>query len=224
MVVAVDAFVQKIVEQGAPTARAACQVQRCQVGGRKADLGQTRHFRALADGQRCQRCGVALDRVGLQIEGLELLQPGFLVRREDAVGLAGAGEHLVGCEHHLVLARVVSHAQLGQRAAHASVAQGRGRLVVGIGIDRLHMQRCGQARQLLARPALAHDQADAFNAVRATEHAQLRVEVHQRVTDELHAAVRAGQRLEDVGVENEGHPHASCAAQRVMECGMVMGA
>ena len=46
-----------------------------------------------------------LDRIGLEVERVELLQPGGAVGREHAVGRAASGQDLAALEHDVVLAR-----------------------------------------------------------------------------------------------------------------------
>ena len=66
-----------------------------------------------------KRAGVPGHRPGLQVEGLELLQPGGLVGREHAVRRARGGQHLLPLEDHVVLAGVQQHAEVRQPAAQA---------------------------------------------------------------------------------------------------------
>ena len=88
---------------------------------------------------------VALDRVRLQVERLELLQPGRPVGREHAVGLAAAGEDLVALEDDVVLRGVQGHAQVGERAARLGVARQGVGIVVVVGEDGLDCSSAARA-------------------------------------------------------------------------------
>ena len=128
-------------------------------------------------------------------------------------------------EDRVVLVQVQHDAGMGQRAEHALVALARAGLVVVVGVDRLHAELARQLRDLGAGRAVAHDQADALDAVGASEPAQLFVEVEQRLVDELDPAVglqaALQQRLQDVGVEDEGAPDLFAVLQRMVERGLV---
>ena len=116
------------------------------------------------------------------------------------------------------------HAALGQQSAHAGVAGQRRGFVVVAGVDGLHAQGGGQRRDLLVRPAVAHQQGGAFDAVRSRQRAQFGVHADQAVADEFHAPVLPRKRIKDVAVEDEGAPHLARRAQRVVQGGMVVGA
>ena len=157
-------------------------------------------------GSGARRAGVALDRVGLQVEGVELLQPGVPVGREHAVRRAAAGQHLAALEDHVVLRGVQGDAAVGERAADAGVARQGVRVVVVVGVDRLHMELARQGDDLVAGLAVADDQADAVVAVAPAELGQVGVERLDAVADELDPPVGARQRIEDGAVEDEGAP------------------
>ena len=95
--------VAEVVQQelGAGTARRDFQV--VQIAGAEPQGGERGHQRRHAIGKRGQRVGVLCRRVGLHEKGLQLFQPGVLVRGEHRVGLAGLCEHLAALEHDMVL-------------------------------------------------------------------------------------------------------------------------
>ena len=124
----------------------------------------------------------------------------------------------------MVLAGVQGDAGGGQCAAHLRVTRQRVGLVVMVGVDRLHMQLGGQLRQGLHRVAVAHQQADPFDAVRGGQRVQLRLQPDQAVADELDAAVGARQGVEDRAVEDERAPDAPGRAQCVVQRSVVVGA
>ena len=215
VLVAVDAL-QEVVEERGAAADAGRDFQRRQVGPLEAQLGQRRH--RLAVRRRHQRIGVAADRIGLQVEGvLDLGQPGPLVGREDAVGLAGLGEQLVALEDGVVLVAVEGHARVGQRTEHLRVAVERGRFVVAVGEHRLHVEAARELRDLVLGHGVAHDQA-------AAERMQGGVQLDQRLADEFDPAIDARQRIEDRAVEDEDADHLPARAQRVEERRVVVDA
>ena len=124
----------------------------------------------------------------------------------------------------MVLAGVQGDAGIGQSAAHLRIACQRRRLVVVAGVHRLYAQLLRQRRDLVARPAVAHDQAGAGHALRGTEFRQLRVQVGEAVQDELHPAVGARQRIKDLAVEDEDTPDVASRPQRMVQRRMVVGA
>ena len=65
----------------------------------------------------------------------------------------------------MVLAQVEGNTGLGQAATGVRVTRQRPRLVVMIGVDRLHTQLGGQCGDLFDRVAVPHDQPGAFHAV-----------------------------------------------------------
>ncbi len=116
------------------------------------------------------------------------------------------------------------HAAVGQQATQLGVACECGGLVVVVGVDRLHAQPGGQRRYLVGRPAVAHDQPGALDAVRGRERTQFGVDADQAVAYEFDAAVLPGQGVEDVAVEDEDAPDLARGAQCVVQCGVVVGA
>ena len=149
---------------------------------------------------------MAFDGIGLDVEVVELLQPGVLVRREDAVGLAAAGQDLAAFEDDVVLRGVQGDAAFCQRTTHGGIAGERVRIVVVARIDGLHVQVVGQGDDLVGRLAVPHQQANPVRAVRLAERGQRRIERHHALLDELHAPVGPGQRAEDLGVVDEHAP------------------
>ncbi|MNZ84055.1 hypothetical protein D3C78_1028000 [compost metagenome] len=212
---------RKVGQQPGRARAARGQGQLLQVGGFETDVPQAGHGPALAFGARRQAAGIALDGIGREIEGVELAQPGVLVGREHAERCAREREHFVALEDHMVLERVQRHAARLQGRAHARVArQGLG-LVVVVGEH-------GRGAQLLRQPwnfrfghALAHDQSGLRVAA---ERAQVRIQRHQAVPDELHAPVGARQRLEDGCIEKKHAMHLGAVAQGMKKSGMVAGA
>ena len=136
-----------------------------------------------------------------QLRGQQPRQPGFLVGREDGVRCPAAGEDLAALEDHVVLAGVQGNAQAGQRAAHAGIARLGLRLVVVCGIHGLHTQGLGQGGQRFGSVAVLDDQASFFLP---GQRAQVRIQLEQGGPDELHPAVAAWQRVQNVPIENEG--------------------
>ena len=154
---------------------------------------------------------MALDRVGLDEERLELLQPCVLVGREHRVRRAALRQHFAALEDDVVFARVQRDAGVAERRAHRRVAREGVGFVVVVRVDRLRTEFAGEPYDLGPRRAVAHQQAPA-------EGAQLRVELAHAVVDELDAPVSARQRLEDGGVEHEHAPDLlggpQCVVQR----------
>ena len=72
---------------------------------------------------------VARDRVGLELEGVQFLQPRALIGREHAVGMALLGQHFVGRQQYLVLVLAEADAGRAQRVGDPPVAFDGGRLV-----------------------------------------------------------------------------------------------
>ena len=192
-----------------------------QVGGGKAQVCQ--RGQALARGGRRQVAGVAFNGIGLELEGIQPLQPSALVGGKHAVGPALLGQQLVTLQQHLVFVVAKSDAQLAQGLGHALVTfQGLG-LVVAVGQHLLHAQRLRQLHDARQRRAVAHDEPAAGRAAACGQLLQAVVQLQHAGVDELHAPVAArGQRIQDVGVEHEGAVHALMAAQRVVERGVVV--
>ncbi len=75
---------KKSLNSAAAPCAAGRDVELGEIAGLEADLRQRRHRRAELLGRRRQRIGVAAHGVGLQVEGVDLGQPGALVGREHA--------------------------------------------------------------------------------------------------------------------------------------------
>ena len=220
--VAVDAR-GEVLQQGARALQARRQRQGGQVGAGKAQLLQ--FGQALAPGRRRQVPGMRLHREGAGRVGVQLLQPGALVGREDAVGAALLGHDLVAVPQHLVLHVGKRNAQRRQRARHAGVAGAGAGLVVAAGQHLAHAQLAGQLHDALGRRPVAHDQAAARRAAAGRQLAQRAVQLRHAGVDELHAPVRArGQGLQDVGVVHEGAVHLGVAPQRLVQGRVVVAA
>ncbi len=199
------------------------QGQRPGVGQRKAQAGQ--RWQRLARRRRGQVPGVALHRIRRALEGVEPVQPGALVGREHAVGLALAGQHLVAFEQHLVLVVAEGDALGAQGLGHVPVAGDGLGLVVAVGQHLAHAQAARELHDAFARRAMAHDQPAAGRAAARGELAQALVQRLRAGMDERHAPVAAaGQRIQDAGVEDEGAVHPLVAAQRVVQGGVVVAA
>ena len=215
--VAVDA-VAEAVEQRVGAAHAGRQLQRRQIGRPETHVGQRRDD---ARRHRRQRTRVATHRIGLQVKGRELLQPGVLVGREYRERLAALGQHLVALEDDLVLERVEGDAVARQRVVHRAVARKCGGFVVAVGDHAGHTQFARQLRDDVAGAAVAHDEP-------AAQRAQRSVQLGHRGVDEFDPAVGLqpfGQQfVQDVGVEHEHAPHRPAGAQRMVEGGVVVDA
>ena len=103
---------------------------------------------------------------------------------------------------------------VGQGAAHDGIALDGLRLVIVVGENRLHPKAVRQASDLVARHGVPHDQA---SVRRAGERAQSLVQLHQRFPDELHPAIGAWQRIQDVAVEHEYGVDLPAVFQRVVK-------
>ncbi len=111
--------------------------------------------------------------------------------------------------------------QVGERAADARVARQRVRVVVVVGVDRLHVQRRGEVDDLVGALAVAHEQADARHAVACAEAREIGGERVDALDDELDAPVGARQRVEDRAVVDECAPDLARCLERVVERGVV---
>ena len=85
----------------------------------------------------------------------------------------------------------------------------------------MRVQRSGQHNDLVRRMALAHDHARAGAPGEAGE---VPVEFDDAGVDELDPAVCTGQRIEDLGVEDEHAPDPARGAQRVVQRGVIFDA
>jgi hypothetical protein len=126
--IAVDAR-QEVIQQ-AP-ARRSCRLGRrssCRLVGSKPMSASVGHA-VCAGGLRRQVPGVCFSTGYARRKNVvDLLQPGVLVGREHAVGLAVWREHLAALEDHVVLEGVQHDAGIGQqRRACAAVARQRSR-------------------------------------------------------------------------------------------------
>jgi hypothetical protein len=225
--------VQEIVKQFGRARGASGHLQGPRVF--EADGRQRGHAR-LTDGVDARRDGGQVGRkgrdgVGLDVEGLELLEPGVLVGRVDAVGGVVACQHLVALEHDMVFRGEEGGTDVAQRSPHAGVTVlGRGFVVV-VGVDRLHAQQGRQFWNFLARVAVSHDQPACGTAGgrgrqigQGMLQAQLfegGVELDHAVADERHAPVGTGQRVQDGGVEHKNTPDASGIFQGVVKRGVI---
>ena len=91
-----------------------------------------------------------------------------------------------------------------------------------MGQHRLHAEALGQFHHTGRRRAVAHDQAGARRSAALGERLQHLVQLQHAGVDELHTSVlSAGQRLENVGIEDKQAVHLIKPAQRVIERGMV---
>ena len=166
--------------------------------------------------RRREVTGVRRHRVGLQVEGIELLQPRVLVGREDGERAPGSGQHLVPLEDHLVLEGVERDPRRRERARHLGVAVLRGRLVVVVREDRRDAQLAREPRDRVARPAVQHREP-------AAAAGEARVELLHGVPDELDAPVGTRRkRVEDLGVEAERAVDAPMGLRRVVQGGVVV--
>ena len=174
--------------------------------------------------RRGQVPGVALHRVGLQVKGLQLLEPGAFVGRKHAVWRVIARHHLAALKDHMVFEGVQHDAVIAQAASHGRIpSQGR-RLIVVVGVDVLHPQLRRQLRDFNPAGPVPDDQSHLLRVRYPGGQGQLSqrlVQLHQRFADERHPPVLAGQRVQDVGVEHESAPHLAAAFQGVEEGGVV---
>lgn len=113
-------------------------------------------------------------------------------------------------------------AGIGQPAAHPGVALPRRRLVIVVGVHRLHVQGLRQTGDLFRRAPVQHDEPRMRDTVARAQRPQLLVELAHTGVDELDPPVPAWQRLQDVGVEHEDAPHPPRGAQGVVERGVVV--
>ena len=109
--------------------------------GLKPEVLQGGHGLAIGLGARCQMVGVALHRIALELERIDLLEPRILVGREDAEWHGALGQDLVTLKHHMVFAGQEADAVVRQGAAYSSVPPNGLRLVVMVGEYRLCAQR-----------------------------------------------------------------------------------
>jgi len=208
---------QEVCEQGFGRRGAAMDLELLQIGLHEPERRQAGLRLARAGRRRGERSRMAFDRVRLEEEVVDLFQPGVLVRREHAVGLAAAGEHLAALEDHVVFRRVERDAEIGELAAHMGVAGQGVRVVVVVGEHGLHVQFVRECHDLVGGLAVAHEQARAGPPVGLTEGGQRRVEVVRALHEELDAAIGARQNIEDLGVEHECAPDLARRTQGVME-------
>ncbi|GAB1459496.1 hypothetical protein MASR2M50_12700 [Thauera sp.] len=213
----------KVVEQALAAAHADRHGELGEVGGFEADVGEA--GQGLGGGLRRQVCGVLFHWIRAHLEVVDLLQPGVLVGREHAVGLARLGEHLVALEDHLVLEVLVADAGLGERLRHPAVAHDGVGLVVAGGEDLVDTELRRQARDLVLGAAVANDHP-ATGAARGARHGvERRIQLDQAGVDELDAAVVARrQGVEDRGIEDEGAMHTFGKAQAMVKRGVVEAA
>ena len=150
----------------------------------------------------------------------QTLEPGVLVRREHAIGPAGLRHHLAPLEHHMVLHADPLDALPRQCLQHLAIP-GKGlRLVVMAGHHPVHAERRCQGRDFLDRAAMPHDQTHPIGigyCASLGPSPQRRVDFGQGSVDEGHTLVSPRQRLQDIGVVNEGTPHAPGATQGVVQ-------
>ena len=184
---------KKIVKQPQAATAASCDVERREIGRGKPHVRQGGHRRAENLGSRCQRASVARHRVGLEVEAVHFFKPGVLVRREDAVRLATQRQDFRAFKNHVVLEAVKSLALQRQCSGHFGVARQRLGFIVVIGEHGICRQRLGQRGHSLRRPGMLDDQAGVGHAMLHRQLAQLLVQIHQRLPDELHPAVCAWQ-------------------------------
>ncbi|MPM48373.1 hypothetical protein SDC9_95097 [bioreactor metagenome] len=146
----------------------------------------------------------------------QTFQPGVLVRRENREGLAGLGEDFVAVENRLVLAVDERNTACLQAFGNGRIARLARRFVIAVGEDGGHAKLDGKRRNFVARPAVPNDQA-------ATAGTQGGIEFDQRFANEMNAPVLAGgQRIKDVGIENEGAVNVAGIAQGRTEGGVVV--
>jgi hypothetical protein len=113
---------------------------------------------------------------------------------------------------------VEGDACIQQRALYCAVAGDRLRLVVVVRVHRLHAQRAGIPRDLVARPSVQKREA-------AAEPFERVAQLGDALPDELHAPIRALlQRIEDFGVEHEHAVHGARRPQGVMQGGVILAA
>ncbi len=199
------------------------QPLRARHAGRDIELAQVRRREAERRQRRQPRlrrprevAGVLRDRIGLEVESVELLQPCVLVRGEDGERAAGAGQQLVPLEDRLVLEGVKRDPRRAEGARHLGVAVLCGRLVVVVRVDGRDGELACEPRDRVARTAVQHGEP-------AAAAAKARVELGHRVPDELDAPVGAGgQRVEDLGVEAERAVDTAVRFQRVVQGGVVV--
>ena len=218
--VVVDAL-EEVGEQGLRGVAAAVHLERVEVGLDEAEPRQGRQRGVAARRRRREGCGVALDGIGLHEEVVELGEPRGPVRREHAVRLAAAGQHLAALEDHVVLRRVQGDAAIGEGAARARVAGERVRVVVVIGEHRLDVKLDREGDDLVGAVAVANQEANVRHAVRRAEPGQVGGEGVDALDDELDATIGARQLVEDRAVVDERAPDLARRPQRVIERGVV---
>ncbi|OQC05011.1 MAG: hypothetical protein BWX79_02382 [Alphaproteobacteria bacterium ADurb.Bin100] len=121
----------------------------------------------------------------------------------------------------MILVGVQRNPLVSQSAAHDSVAFDRLRLIVMVGKDRLDAQAKGQPRNFLARHGMADDEAGVFLSC---QFAQVLVQGHERLPDELDAPIGPRKWIQDLLIQDEHAMHLRAIPERVMERSIVLGA
>ncbi len=168
---------------------------------------------------------MALDRIGLELESVELLEPGTLVGGEYAVRPALPGQHLIPVEQRLILIFAENDALRAQGIGHSPVARDGLGLIVAIRQHFPDTERLGQLNDAGRRRTVAHDESAAGRPAARRQAPQGLVEFQHAGMNELHASIMpAGQRVKNLGIEHEHAIDASILAQRMIKRGMVVTA
>lgn len=151
---------------------------------------------------------------GFRKNGSSFFQPGIFVRREHRKRCAALGQNFIFLENDLVLAR--EECTRLQRLCDRCIARERHRLVIMIGVHRLHAQRSRQPGNFHAGTAVQDDQLPAARR-------QVAPEFVHRLQDEFDATVAARwQNIKDFSVVDKNAINAARRLQRGVE-GCVVG-
>ena len=168
-----------------------------------------------------QAVRVALHRIAFELKGIHLLEPGVLVGREHAVGIAGLRQHLAALQNGVVLEGVKGPSGNGQPGAHQAIArQGLG-LVVVVGKNSLGTQAVCQCGHRLCGHRVQHDQSAAWVGRQRSQHP---IKLLQRLPDELHAPIGPRQRVQNFMVKNKDAMHLLALGERPVQGCMIGGA